>query len=67
MKSIRPGCWSEQGELEAVIVCPPSIVDIPNARIAADVNWSATTSQDKAMAAYLALKTALEDSGAEVL
>lgn len=67
MVSVKPNCWSEHGELEAVLVCPPSIADVPTLKIAEDVQWSAPVQHEKAMENFLELQSVFLDAGINVL
>ncbi|WP_404456411.1 arginine deiminase family protein [Oceanobacillus kapialis] len=67
MLQMKPNCWSEHGELEAVMICPPAKVDIPTLKVAEDVQWSAPVQQQKAMNNFLELQNAFLDAGVEVL
>ncbi len=67
MLSFKPSCWSEHGELEIVMLCSPSSLDIPDLKTAEDVQWSAPVNQSRAHENFAELKAALEAEGTKVI
>ncbi|MBM7663238.1 arginine deiminase [Bacillus mesophilus] len=67
MLSFKPSCWSEHGELEIVLLCSPSSLDIPDLKTAEDVQWSAPVNQSIAHENFAELKYALEEAGTKVI
>ncbi|WP_226668782.1 arginine deiminase family protein [Metabacillus litoralis] len=67
MKSFKPSCWSEHGELEVVMLCSPSSLDIPDLKTAEDVQWSAPVNQSKAHENFNELKAAFETEGIQII
>ncbi|MEB2299391.1 arginine deiminase [Lysinibacillus xylanilyticus] len=67
MDSFQPNCWSEHEELEVVMLCAPSKLDVTDSIIAENVGWSATVNHVKAMENFLELKTTLENAGVKVI
>ncbi|MFJ7734728.1 arginine deiminase family protein [Lysinibacillus sp. NPDC097287] len=67
MLSFQPNCWSEHGELQVVMLCSPSKLDVPDLKIAENVQWSAPVHHIKAEENFLGFKEALEDAGVKVI
>lgn len=67
MFSFQPNCWSEHGELEVVMLCAPSKLDVPDLKTAEDIQWMAPVNQEKAHENYAELRAALEDAGVQVI
>lgn len=67
MSSFQPNCWSEHEELEVVMLCAPTKLDVTDLTIAENVGWSATVNHVKAMENFMELKTTLENEGVEVI
>lgn len=65
--TINPNCWNEHDELKAVMLCPPSIMEIPNEQTAADVRWEKPAHPKKAMKNYKKLVRAFEQEGVHIL
>lgn len=64
---INPSCWSEHDELKKVIVCSPSILDIPDQQTAKDVQWEKPVDQKKAQKNFEDMVRAMEQEGVEVI
>ena len=67
MVAFQPSCWSENGELEVVMMCAPSKLDVPNLTIAENVQWDAPVQQAKAEESFFAFKETLEQAGVKVI
>ena len=67
MLSFQPYCWSEHGELEVVMLCAPSKLDVPDLKTAENVQWSAPVHHVKALENFMEFKGALEDAGVKVI
>ncbi|MGE7839533.1 arginine deiminase family protein [Lysinibacillus sp. NPDC093712] len=67
MYSFQPSCWSEHGELTAVMLCAPSILDVPNLKTAENVQWSAPVLHARAMENFMELKGTLQHAGVQVI
>ena len=67
MLSFQPNCWSEHEELEVVMLCAPSKLDVPDLKTAEDVQWSSPVNQAKAQENFIELKGALENAGIRVI
>lgn len=67
MFSFEPSCWSEHGQLEAVLLCQPSMLSVPDLQTAEDVKWSAPVNQQKAQEQFHTLRQTLENTGADVI
>lgn len=67
MLAFKPSCWSEHGELEVVMLCSPTTLDIPNLKTAEDVQWSAPVNQSRAHENFAELKAVLEAEGTKVI
>lgn len=63
----EPSCYSEHGELKAVMLAPPSKLDVPNQQIADEVKWSQPVHYKKAEENFNEMKQAFEDAGVQVL
>lgn len=67
MYSIQPSCWSEHGELTAVMLCAPSCLDVPDLKTAENVQWSAPVLHARAMENFMELKGTLQHAGVKVI
>ncbi|WP_246944847.1 arginine deiminase family protein [Bacillus pinisoli] len=67
MLSFKPSCWSEHGELEVVMLCSPSSLDIPDLKTAEDVQWSAPVNASKAHENFHELKETFISFGIKVI
>lgn len=67
MFSFQPNCWSEHEELEVVMLCTPSKLDVPDLKTAEDVQWSAPVNQEKARENHAELRAVLEREGVKVI
>lgn len=67
MLSFQPNCWSEHGELEVVMLCAPSKLDVPDLKTAENVQWSGPVHHEKAMENYMEFKGVLEDVEVKVI
>lgn len=67
MMSFQPSCWSEHGELTAVMLCAPSKLDVPDLKTAENVQWSAAVSHAQAMGNFMELKETLQQAGVYVI
>ncbi len=67
MYSFQPNCWSEHEELEVVLLCAPSQLDVPDLKTAENVQWSASVHQVRAMENFLEFKDVLENAGVKVI
>ncbi|MFJ7406571.1 MULTISPECIES: arginine deiminase family protein [unclassified Lysinibacillus] len=67
MYSFQPSCWSEHGELTAVMLCAPSSLDVPDLKIAENVQWSAPVLHARAMENFMELKGTLQHAGVQVI
>ena len=67
MLSFQPNCWSEHEELEVVMLCAPSKLDVPDLKTAEDVQWSSPVNQAKAQENFIELKGAFENAGIRVI
>lgn len=67
MVSFKPSCLSEHGELEVVMLCSPSSLDIPDLKTAEYVQWSAPVNQSRAHENFSELKATLEAEGVKVI
>lgn len=67
MYSFQPNCGSEHGELEVVMLCAPSKLDVPDLKTAENVQWSAPVHHVKAQENFMELKGALELAGVKVI
>jgi arginine deiminase len=65
--SFEPNCWSEHGELEVVMLCSPSKLDVPDLKTAEDVQWGGPVNQEQAWENHAELRTALEKAGVQVI
>lgn len=67
MVRIQPECWSEHGELKKVMVCAPSLQDVPDQRTADYVGWEKPVNQQKAKENHEEMVKAMEDAGVTVI
>lgn len=67
MLNIDPSCWSETDTLKSVIICPPSVLDVPDMQTATDVLWEKPVIQKKAKENHKELCHALKEAGVEVI
>ncbi len=67
MMSFQPSCWSEHGELTAVMLCAPSKLDVPDLKTAENVQWSAAVSHTQAMESFMELKETIQQAGVHVI
>ncbi|MBB5171913.1 arginine deiminase family protein [Texcoconibacillus texcoconensis] len=67
MLSFKPSCWSEHEELEVVLLCSPSCLDIPDLKTAEYVQWNGPVNQSRAHENFAELKDALEEAGTKVI
>ncbi|MFK4998944.1 arginine deiminase family protein [Bacillus sp. N9] len=67
MFPFQPSCWSEHEELEVVLLCKPSLLDIPDVKTAEDVQWNAPVNKMKAHDDFNKLRQTLESEGIEVI
>ena len=67
MVGFQPSCWSENGELEVVMMCAPSKLDVPSSTIAENVQWDGPVQQAKAQESFLGFKDTLERAGVKVI
>lgn len=67
MLPFQPECWSEHGEIEVVMLCAPSKLDVPDMKIAEYVQWGAPVNHVKAHENFLELKGTLESAGIQVI
>lgn len=67
MLSFHPECWSEHEELEVVMLCAPSKLDVPDIKIAENVQWDAPVHHVKAHENFLELKGIFENAGIQVI
>ncbi|MFY0521129.1 arginine deiminase family protein [Lysinibacillus sp. UGB7] len=65
--SFQPNCWSEHEELEVVMLCAPSKLDVPDLKTAEHVQWSASVHHAKAMENFMEFKGALQHAGVKVI
>lgn len=65
--NLRPNCWSEQGQLKTVIMCSPSVLDVPDKQTAKDVQWEKPVNQAKAQKNFESMVIALEHEGVQVI
>lgn len=63
----EPECFSEHEPLEAVLLCSPSLLDVPNQEIADQVSWSGPVDHKRAFENFEELKRALKEAGVEVM
>ncbi|MGE7918950.1 arginine deiminase family protein [Viridibacillus sp. NPDC093762] len=67
MLSFQPNCWSEHEELEVVLLCTPSKLEVPNLKTAEYVGWSSSVNHAKAQQNFMEFKGALENEGIKVV
>jgi arginine deiminase len=67
MFSFQPNCWSEHEELEVVMLCAPSKLDVPDLKTAEDVQWSSPVNQAIAHENFFELRGAFENAGIKVI
>lgn len=67
MLSFQPNCWSEHEELEVVMLCAPSKLDVPDLKTAEDVQWSYPVNQAIAHENFFELRGAFEKAGIKVI
>ncbi len=65
--NIQPNCWNEYGQLKSVIVCSPSILDVPDQQTATDVQWEKAVRQKKARENHQIMIEAMEEEGVNVI
>ncbi|QCT04811.1 hypothetical protein E6C60_4106 [Paenibacillus algicola] len=66
-KPIQPSCTSEHGELEAVLLCSPSVLDVPDLQTAEDVQWNAPVDQAKAHESFASVRDTLRAEGVHII
>ncbi|MEI5906938.1 arginine deiminase family protein [Bacillus spongiae] len=64
---IQPNCWSEHEELKMVMVCSPSILNIPNQKTADYVGWEKPVNQKRAQENHEYMIKAMEENGVTVV
>ncbi|MCA0971685.1 arginine deiminase [Halobacillus litoralis] len=64
---IRPSCFNEHDELEAVLVCSPAPLDVPDQQTAEDVQWAKPFDYQKAEHQHRNMIEAMKESGALVI
>ncbi|KGX92020.1 arginine deiminase [Pontibacillus halophilus JSM 076056 = DSM 19796] len=64
---IQPHCWTEHGQLDVVMLCPPSNLDVPDQQTAQDVQWTEPVQQKKAKKAHERLYRALEKQNVQIV
>lgn len=67
MLSFQPNCWSEHEELEVVLLCAPSKLEVPKLKIAEYVGWSSSVNHAKAQQNFMEFKYTLENRGIKVI
>ncbi|KSU59966.1 arginine deiminase [[Bacillus] enclensis] len=67
MRKIQPNCWSEHDELKTVVVCSPTIIDVPDQRTADYVGWEKPVHHEKAQENHENMIKAMEDEGIQVI
>lgn len=65
--NIHPSCWNECDELKTVVVCSPSILDVPDQQTATDVQWEKAVKQNKARRNHEEMVRAMEEAGVTVI
>ncbi len=65
--NIHPNCWNEYDELKTVVVCSPSILDVPDQQTATDVQWEKAVKQKKARASHEEMVRTMEEAGVNVI
>ncbi|TKD67499.1 arginine deiminase family protein [Pseudalkalibacillus hwajinpoensis] len=65
--NIHPNCWNESDELKTVVVCSPSILDVPDQQTATDVQWEKAVKQKKARRNHEEMVRAMEEAGVTVI
>lgn len=64
---LQPNCWNEYDQLNTVIVCSPSTLDVPDSQTAKDVQWEKPVDQKKAHKNFKNMVSALEREGVRVI
>ncbi|UTE77177.1 arginine deiminase family protein [Rossellomorea sp. KS-H15a] len=67
MVKINANCWNEHGELKTVLVCSPSVLDVPDQRTADYVGWEKPVNQKKAKENHEEMIRAMENAGVTVI
>ncbi|MFE6167344.1 arginine deiminase family protein [Viridibacillus arvi] len=67
MLSFQPNCWSEHEELEVVLLCAPSKLEVPKLKTAEYVGWSSSVNHAKAQQNFMEFKYTLENRGIKVI
>ncbi|WP_336586380.1 arginine deiminase family protein [Bacillus spongiae] len=67
LMKIQPNCWSEHEELKMVMVCSPSILNIPNQKTADYVGWEKPVNQKRAQENHEYMIKAMEENGVTVV
>ena len=65
--NIHPNCWNEYEELKTVVVCSPSILDVPDQQTATDVQWEKAVKQKKARDSHEEMVRTMEEAGVNVI
>lgn len=65
--NIHPSCWNESDELKTVLVCSPSLLDVPDQQTATDVQWENPVKHKKARRNHEEMVRAMEEAGVTVI
>ncbi|WP_377891967.1 arginine deiminase family protein [Alkalihalobacillus sp. R86527] len=65
--NLHPNCWNEYSELKSVVVCSPSLLDVPDKKIASYVQWEAPVNHKKAIENHEHMVNGLKDAGVNVV
>lgn len=64
---LNPNCWNEYDELKSVIVCTPSILNVPDKHTASDLRWEKTADHEKMLENFHSMVQAMQKEGVQVV